>query len=157
MNHAEIIDMVSEGVRAALNEREPTEQVNYIDKTENLRIQIQEMRGLIEKMNNAQNQIQQQNQPFVPNPYMYHPQFQNQFQPQYQPNFNQKCSGHGNRFCGGQIGCNGRGNGGREPKYCWTHRLCGHNGGECSNPEQGHQQDSASENCMDGNMRNVNA
>ena len=117
------------------------------------------MRGIIEKMNNAQQQNQQHNQPFLPTSYMYHPQFQNQFQPHYQPiqpNFNQNRSGRGNCFCGGQIGRNGRGNGGRKRKYCWMHRLCGHIRRECSNPAQGHQQDATLENHMGGNMCNVN-
>ena len=99
-------------------------------------------------MNNAQQQNQQHNQPFVLTSYMYHPQFQNQFQPHYQPiqpNFNQNSCGRGNRFCGGRSGRNGYGNGGRERKYCWTHGLCSHNGREYSNPAQGHKKESTLE------------
>ena len=46
--------MVSEGVRVALEEQEPSEQANNAAENDHLRAQINEMRELIEKMNDSQ-------------------------------------------------------------------------------------------------------
>ena len=60
LNHSAIVDMVSEGVRAALEEHEPTERANNMAENEQLKQQLDEMRELIEKMNNTRQQNQQQ-------------------------------------------------------------------------------------------------
>ena len=136
-------------------------------ETESLKQQLEEMRVLIEKMNNTQQQTQNQihQQPYHQNqiqqqtyqPLMFqYPYQQYQFNPN-SPNFTNR-GGRSGRFRGGRRGRGGRGNdNGRERKYCWTHGLCSHNGRECSNPAQGHQQDATLENRMGGNTRNVNA
>ena len=60
LNHTEIVNMISEGVRVALedhysNEQENNnEQANNIEETEMLRTQLREMKELIEKMSNTQ-------------------------------------------------------------------------------------------------------
>ena len=162
LNHSAIVDMVTEGVRVALDEQ--PEQVNIMTETESLKQQLEEMRELMEKMNNTQQQSQHQTQqqtqqqihqqPYQPYQQYYQPQYNS-----YNPGFNNR-GGRGGRFRGGRGGRGYRGNGngnGRERKYCWTHGLCSHNGRECSNPAQGHQQDATLENRMGGNTRNVNA
>ena len=86
LNHSEIVNMVSEGVQTALVKHETTEQVNNTKETDNLCAQLNEIRELIEKVNNAQHKQQnaQQQQPFQVNPYMYQNKYQNQHQIQYQ-------------------------------------------------------------------------
>ena len=112
------------------------------------------MRELIEKMNNTQQQTQKQihQQPYQPLMFQYpYQKYQQQYN-SYNPNFNNRGGRSGRRGRGGRGNDNGR-----ERKYCWTHGLCSHNGRECSNPAQGHQQDATLENRMGGNTRNVNA
>ena len=54
LNHTKIVNMVSEGVQVAHEEQEPVKQVNRTEETHNLCTQLNGMRELIEKMNNAQ-------------------------------------------------------------------------------------------------------
>ena len=54
LNHTQMVNMVSEGVQAALAEQKQTiEQANNADETEFLCQKVQEMQQLLEKMNNA--------------------------------------------------------------------------------------------------------
>ena len=87
LNHVEVLNMVTEGVRAAFSENVPVQEVaNNMDKTINLRKQVDEMRALIKQMNAAQQQQPQaaqnnanQNQfnapqmPFYQAPYNHQP------------------------------------------------------------------------------------
>ena len=54
INHTEIVNMVSEGVRVALEDHDNNKQANNTEETKNLRIQLKEMKELIENMNNTQ-------------------------------------------------------------------------------------------------------
>ena len=49
LNHSTIVDLVLEGVWAALDEHEPAEQANNMAEVENLRQQIEDMQVLIKK------------------------------------------------------------------------------------------------------------
>ena len=75
LNHTNIVNMVTEGVRAALADQKITEEVvNNTNETENLRQQLLEIKQLVKQMNVAQ-QSNQQTQP---------PMTQPTFTPQYQ-------------------------------------------------------------------------
>ena len=178
LNHTQMVDMVSEGVRAALAEQEhSTEKANNIDETVHLRQQVKEMQELLENMNIAQQQSQMQqeshNKHFTPNQYppyymgqgnMYDPyvqqngyQFQNwnNYNNQYHNGGGRGRGGRGNR--GGRGGRGGRGYTPRQRKYCWSHGLTYHNGHECNNPMQGHKAEATLEDRMGGSNRGCNA
>ena len=176
LNHAELINMVEQGVRAALAEQTQTD-TQQNDENTDLRNQLQEMRTLLDELSVANATQQPVQQPPVVHPYIQKTQHniqpfmqQNPFPMQYYPqqpytNFN-PFPNHGylKGRGGGRGGSRGRGRsrGGcgenqRELKYCWTHGLCSHNGRECNNPMQGHQPEATLENRMGGNMRNVKA
>ena len=53
LNHTKIINMVSEGLRVAFDKHTPAKQVNNMAETDNLCAQLNEMRELIERVNNA--------------------------------------------------------------------------------------------------------
>ena len=166
LNHAELLNMVEQGVCAALTEKDQ-EETQKDRENEDLKNQIREMRALLDSMNvantaqqlnnqspqdNVQPMMQQGQYPFYPQ----HPHVQ--FNPmQYYGNNTGRGNVRGdNRYRGNNRG---RGRGGRgnqsELKYCWTHGLCIHNGKECKNPMQGHQSDATLENRMGGNTRNI--
>ena len=73
--------MVSEGVSAALKSQELNQDEEHMEETEHLQNQLEEMKQLIESMNNAQQQNQQTNHPTQPflntphNPYVYRNQY----------------------------------------------------------------------------------
>ena len=173
INHTEMINLVSKGVRAALEEHEqPREETaNNVEETNSdLRQQLDEMRQMLEQMNavqqaipNQQNTMQMQ---YPAQPWMQtQPQYQQYTPPQHKfyqghqfQEYNQGGRGgrgRSNRY--GRDGRNGRGGRGgrgasrRERKYCWTHGLCAHNRKECNSPAQGHQQQATLENRMGGN------
>ena len=178
LNHSEIINMVSEGVKAALEEHQIEEQAHNASETNSLKAQLNEMKEIIGKMNatqqnqNRPNQQQRNNRPqqmFPANPYLfqnpypinpfeqqYHfqPHYQ-QFQPSQNTYFNR--GNRGGRSYGGRGGRGGRGYVPRERKYCWTHGLCSHNGRECRYPAQGHQAEATLENRMGGNTNNISS
>ena len=139
LNHATVVDMVTEGVRAAFAENEPTqEQLNNVNETKQLRRQVDEMHNLIEQMNATQQQPTQNNTgqqpfnspqfPFYPPPANHQPFMhpnnmynQNSYQRKDWNNHNYQnnnyCGGRGGRGCGGRGsrgGCGGR----RKRKYC---------------------------------------
>ena len=59
LNHASVVNMVLEGVQAALAEHTPpNEQANNTTETEDLCRQVHKMQQLLEHMNNAQQQRQ---------------------------------------------------------------------------------------------------
>ena len=182
LNHAAVVDMVTEGVRAAFAESTPPEQqVNNTSKNKQLRRQVNEMRGLMELMNAAQQQPTQSNSvqqpynspqfPFYPpnanqQPFMFpHNMYnQNDFQMQDWSNYNNNnnnnyCSGRGGHGRGGRGSRGGRGGcgGRRKRKYCWTHDLQDHNGSECQAPMQGHLKEATLENRMGGSTRGVHS
>ena len=138
LNHMEVVNMVTEGVRAAFAEQEPVQEVaNNMDETNDLRRQVEEMKVLLEQMNAAQQQTQttqnnsNQNQfrapmpfhqaPYNHQPYMYQNTMyrQNGFPFQDWNNYNNNNNNRGGRGGRGR-GRNGRGGRGnrRERKYC---------------------------------------
>ena len=166
LNHASVVNMVTEGVRAALAEHAPVvEQPDTVTETEQqLREQVKEMQKMIEQMNAAQqnNMHQQQqaptqqpfyNTPYQPQPFYAHPNMHDQqgnFYPTWN-NYRNNRGGRGGRGRGNRGGRGGRSNTQRERKYCWTHGLCSHNGRACNNPAQGHQAEATLENRLGGN------
>ena len=176
LNHTTVVNMVTEGIRAAFSEHEPVlEQANNVAEAEQLRQQVKEMQQLLEQMNAAQQPSNQQprmntpdQQHFHPTPYqtrptpyqqhpfyaqanMYQP---NSFvQPHWNNNFYPPRSGRGGRGRSGRGGRGGRGSNQRERKYCWTHGLAGHNGKECNYPSQGHKAEATLENRMGGSEK----
>ena len=183
LNHAEVVNMVTEGVRAAFAENTTVEVANNMDETAELRKQVDDMRALIEQMNATQQPTRQpasqnqynaprmpvsQNQfntpqmpfyqaPYNHQPFMY-PNMYNQHGYQFQQNWNNNNNNRGGR------GGRGRGRGGRggrggrrERRYCWTHGLQAHSGRDCQTPMEGRQPDATLENRMGGNTRGVHA
>ena len=59
----------------------------------------------------------------------------------------------------GSVGNNsGNKKGKRNPnqtKYCWTHGMCSHTGVDCRTPAEGHKADATAANKMGGSMRNI--
>ena len=178
LNHTELLNMVEQGVRAALADQESPPP---LEETNQLKQQVNEMRTIIERLQMA-NSTQQQPATFpqptqqIPPPaplqqnqqYMQQPlyPFQQYTTPPFAPFYNYQSydlrGGRGYGRGGGRGGGRGRGRGRggrgsqpRERKYCWTHGLCNHNGRECNHPAQGHQPDATLENRMGGNNYNV--
>ena len=54
LNHASVVNMVTEGVQAAFAKTTQEEQSNQASETNNLRRQVEEMKVLLEQMNFAQ-------------------------------------------------------------------------------------------------------
>lgn len=180
LNHTEVVNMVTEGVRAAFAENTTAHEESKNDEAIELRKQIDEMRTLIEQMNATQQPTQQQTSrdqfhtaqipfyqaPYNHQPYMYPNTMYNQngfqFQHDWNNNYNNNNNYRGGRS--GRGGGRGRGRGGRggrggrrERKYCWTHGLGTHNGRECQTPMQGHHPEATLENRMGGNTKGIHA
>ena len=172
LNHAAVVDMVTEGVRAAFADHDVQEENIANSETEDLRKEVQTMRELVQKLNITQqtqayqnppqptaqipfSQEQHMQQPFMFQPSMF-PQGYYQFPNHSQYNNYYNRGGRGGRGGRGRGGRGGR-NSTRERRYCWTHGLAGHNRKECKNPMQGHQPDATLENKMGGSTRNCNA
>ena len=184
INHSELVNMVSEGVKQAIEYAGPPSQAESMNNAQHdnaLQEQINEMKAMMAQLS-SENQalqaakIQQHNQQLLRN-------ISNQQQPPYPiptsyygpPVYNPNYHGYnyhqqGNRNSGqGCFQTGGRGYGNhrnqrrfynnghqqnQRSQYCWTHGSCGHNSSNCQTPSEGHQRNASYNNRMGGNNRN---
>ena len=127
INHADIVDLVQQGVKLAMAEQNNSVSTAHttISETQQdsansitsditmqtLQAQMEMMRHMMETMKTMQ-------------------------------------SNSGNNSKKGKRNPN-------QSKYCWTHGMCSHTGFDCRTPADGHKKEATVENKMGGSMRNV--
>ena len=153
INHADLINMVSEGVKNALEqapEQPPEESINITTETDSLKQQLAEMQIIIKDLQTTkQNSIQ-------PQPtYYQHP---NHLPRQYQP-FQDMTNHYNNHpYANGYYPRGNKHIKTRKPRqYCWTHGLSAHESSTCYTKMQGHQDKATLANRMGGSARNCKA
>ena len=169
LNHAELVNLVSEGVFQAMGESEkspePTieleEHANAVKQINNQASEMAEMREMIKSMQqmilqctnvNQNNRAPAQNQPFnLQNGYVQVPLGDITALLQ---NNNTNNNNQYNRRRGGRGGRGGRGNVSRTGKYCWTHGGCNHYGPDCESKAEGHKDEATFQNKMGGSTKN---
>lgn len=146
INHTELINMVSEGVRNAMaaEPKENVELANLAQENLDVKKQLADMKLLINQMKN-QSVMQVTPQP--------HQQFNQQ--QMFNPYTGQPVLQNNGRWKNGPAN-----SGGRKKyvgtDYCWTHGWCRHSGKNCTNRMQGHQEQATKENNMGGNPKRCN-
>ena len=157
MNHADLVNIVSEGVRDAMaNNNENQEFALLSQENAQVKQELQSMKELVKQVQQqAANQMQQpfqnitnptpvyQSQAF-PNPYFANP---TQPYPYFNPFIQQQQhTGQNNKYRGPKLP--------KQPRqYCWTHGKCAHNGTQCQKPAVGHRPEATFENTMGGSTR----
>ena len=127
INHAEIVDLVQQGVKLAM-----AEQNNSVSTAHTTISETQQ-----DSANSITSDITMQTL-----------QAQMEMMRQMMETMKTMQSNSGNNSKKGKRNPN-------QSKYCWTHGMCSHTGFDCRTPADGHKKEATVENKMGGSMRNV--
>ena len=130
MNHADIINLVQQGVQMAMTESSSNSTATTRDNY---------MEGHHDSVNSATSDITLQTL-------------------QTQMNLMKQMMETMQTMQSNMSGNSGGKKGKRNPnqsKYCWTHGMCNHHGADCRTPAEGHKKDATAADRMGGSVRNI--